>query len=163
MTTIRRNLAVPFAVAAFLAGCDGSGGDPARSAPATAGGGVAAPDVPAADMPRIEVVATAASGSFTVRWSMPDPIPVADPFRVRIELFEDPACTRPLEGGTCRIDAAMPHHGHGMNVVPRVRPTGPGAWEAVGMLLHMPGRWEIFVDLERDGLLERAQSTVVLP
>jgi hypothetical protein len=31
------------------------------------------------------------------------------------------------------------------------------------MLLHMPGRWELFIDLDRDGFVERAQSTVVLP
>jgi hypothetical protein len=106
---------------------------------------------------------TAATGTFTARWSAPDPIPVADPFTVEIELFADPACTVPLDAGACRIDAAMPHHGHGMNVAPRMRREGPGRWKAAGMLLHMPGRWEVFVDLERDGLVERSQATVVLP
>lgn len=113
--------------------------------------------------PRRVGTMAAATGSFTVRWSTPDPIPVADPFAVEIELFADPACTTPLDGGSCRIDAAMPHHGHGMNVAPRMRREGPGRWTAAGMLLHMPGRWEIFIDLERDGFLERAQTTVVLP
>ncbi len=115
------------------------------------------------DAPRLTATATSATGSFTARWSMPDPIPVGDPFAVEIELFADPGLTQPLDGGSCRIDAAMPHHGHGMNVAPRMRREGPGRWRAIGMLLHMPGRWEVFVDLERDGFLERAQSTVVLP
>lgn len=123
------------------------------------------PPEPAAspDRPRITATATSATGSFTARWSMPDPIPVGDPFSVDIELFADPACTVPLDEGNCRIDAAMPHHGHGMNVAPRMRRESPGRWKAAGMLLHMPGRWEVFVDLDRDGLLERAQSTVTLP
>jgi hypothetical protein len=44
-----------------------------------------------------------------------------------------------------------------------MRREGPGRWKAAGMLLHMPGRWELFIDLDRDGFVERAQSTVVLP
>jgi hypothetical protein len=113
--------------------------------------------------PRTTGTMTSATGSFTARWSMPAPIPVADPFTVEIGLFADPACTVPLDDGQCRIDAAMPHHGHGMNVAPRMRREGPGRWKAAGMLLHMPGRWELFIDLDRDGFVERAQSTVVLP
>lgn len=148
---------------ALVLGCerDPTAGPPSASsdvAPAPAPSEAAAPAGP-----RITGTMTAATGSFTARWSMPDPIPVADPFSVEIELFADSACTQPLDAGECRIDAAMPHHGHGMNVAPRMRREGPGRWKAAGMLLHMPGRWELFIDLERDGLLERAQTTVVLP
>ncbi len=57
-------------------------------------------------------------------------------------------------------DAAMPHHGHGMNFVPRTTPLGDGRYRIDGLLFHMRGRWELFVDVEDDGLLERAQWTL---
>ena len=41
------------------------------------------------------------------------------------------------------IDADMPEHKHGMNVKPVIQRTGPGAYAAKGMLLHMLGKWEI--------------------
>lgn len=148
-------------LAGLVAGCDR---DAAPRPDAEVRGAAEDPDeTPVPAGPRITGTMTSATGSFTARWSMPDPVPVADPFTVTIELFADRACTEPLDDGTCRIDAAMPHHGHGMNVAPRMRREGPGRWRAAGMLMHMPGRWEVFIDLDRDGLVERAQSTVVLP
>lgn len=140
--------------------------EPAAPEPAASSGGGETGDAagaPSAPGPRQTGTVTSATGSFTARWSMPDPIPEANPFTLEVELFADTACTVPLDGETCRIDAAMPHHGHGMNVAPRMRREGPGRWKAAGMLLHMPGRWELFIDVERDGLVERAQATVVLP
>jgi hypothetical protein len=105
-------------------------------------------------------------GDFTVRWSSkPDPIPSTDPFIIEFELFEDAAMTRPIElpATDVAVDAAMPHHGHGMNVKPRIEALGGGRYRAVGMLFHMPGRWEIFFDASFDGRFERAQTTVTLP
>jgi hypothetical protein len=162
---MRRQVATAFVCGCSLAFAFGCERDPSPAASSReAGGERDAAEAPlAVDAPRLTATATSATGSFTARWSMPDPVPVGDPFAVEIELFADPGLTQPLDGGSCRIDAAMPHHGHGMNVAPRMRREGPGRWRAIGMLLHMPGRWEVFVDLERDGFLERAQSTVVLP
>lgn len=163
MRSIHRTAATLLTLAVLAAGC---GREPSPAGPATGTSDPTPADpnesAPAAG-PRRTGTMTSATGSFTARWSMPDPIPVADPFSVGIELFADAACTVPLDEGQCRIDAAMPHHGHGMNVAPRLRREGPGRWKASGMLLHMPGRWEVFIDLDRDGFLERAQSTVVLP
>lgn len=105
----------------------------------------------------------AATGTFTVRWSsLPDPISASDPFELEIEIFEDEACTTPLAGGRITVDATMPHHGHGMNVKPTVREVAAGRYHVVGMLCHMPGRWEFAFDRTVDGLLERAQTTVEL-
>jgi hypothetical protein len=54
-------------------------------------------------------------------------------------------------------DAEMPHHGHGMNLVPVVKPApGRGRFIAEGMLLHMPGRWIVAIDVEESGVAERA-------
>jgi hypothetical protein len=104
-----------------------------------------------------------AAGTFTARWSTdPDPIPLSDPFAMNVELFEDEACTKPASDGTLSVDAAMPHHGHGMNVRPKVEALGAGRFRVTGLLFHMPGRWELMFDRTRNGLLERAQTTVQL-
>lgn len=156
--------------AALLNGCSKAPPPPPPNAPNAA---QPAPDPAsrnesrsnAAAAPSVKVIRTvrAATNSFTVRWSaLPEPIPVSDPFEMEVELFEDEACTRPLAGGTLTVDAAMPHHGHGMNVKPTVREVGPGRYHVVGMLCHMPGRWEFAFDRTVDGLLERAQMTVEL-
>jgi hypothetical protein len=49
-----------------------------------------------------------------------------------------------------------------MNTEAVVTPRGPGRFEVAGMLLHMPGRWEIHFDVT-DGLVtERAQLDFIL-
>ena len=64
--------------------------------------------------------------------------------------------------GTLRPDAAMPQHGHGMNVAPTVKRTGDGEFRVDGMLFHMPGYWELYFDLGSADSLERAQGSVTL-
>lgn len=56
-----------------------------------------------------------------------------------------------------RVDAAMPHHGHGMSVVPRAsRIDGEaGAFRITGMMFHMPGSWELYVDISDGPYTER--------
>jgi hypothetical protein len=102
-------------------------------------------------------------GSWWVRWSTAEEgIPHLEPFRLRVEVRRaphGPAAEAPVQ---VFADAAMPHHGHGMNLVPRTRPLGEGRYEIEGMLFHMDGRWELFIDVEDRGVLERAQWTVNL-
>ena len=47
-----------------------------------------------------------------------------------------------------RVDAHMPEHRHGMNYTASVAPRGGGAFRAEGLLLHMPGRWELVFELQ---------------
>lgn len=103
-------------------------------------------------------------GGFALRWRpTPDPIPSLDPFSIEVEVFVDDSFTTPLDGGELLADAAMPHHGHGMNVRPRTTRLGPGRYRVDAMLFHMGGRWELFFDRIEGGAAERAQTTVVLP
>jgi hypothetical protein len=46
-----------------------------------------------------------------------------------------------------RVDAFMPEHNHGMNYKPTVRMTADG-YRADGLMLHMPGQWEIRFDID---------------
>jgi hypothetical protein len=51
-----------------------------------------------------------------------------------------------------KIDALMPTHGHGMNYKAKVTIQRDGRVETTGMLLHMPGAWQVVVNLSYDRL-----------
>ena len=51
-----------------------------------------------------------------------------------------------------KIDATMPEHRHGMNYRPEVKRTGPGRWQADGLMFHMPGKWELVFIVEGERL-----------
>ena len=105
--------------------------------------------------------AETADGTWQVQWRpLQEPIPTLDPFSVEVRV-RDPQGEDAPEGTAILVDATMPHHGHGMNVVPRILKQGD-TWVAEGMLLHMPGRWEFVVDVQRDHETERAQWTLML-
>ena len=70
-------------------------------------------------------------------------------------------CASPPPRGV-RVDAQMPEHRHGMNYRAQVSTTAEGRYLAQGLLFHMPGRWQIFFDVERDGRTDRLAADVVL-
>ena len=49
-----------------------------------------------------------------------------------------------------------------MNYRPRVSASGDGRYVAEGLLFHMPGRWQLVFDVERDGRTERLATDLVL-
>lgn len=62
-----------------------------------------------------------------------------------------------------RVDAAMPGHGHGMMTTPVTTLQPDGSYLTSGMLLHMPGAWEVYFDiLYEDDIIERAQTSLTL-
>jgi len=98
-------------------------------------------------------------GGGRLQWSGPAPIPLAEPFALKVEATD--AGGEPITGARLLADCTMPHHGHGMNVRPTVTELGPGRWKVDPMLLHMPGRWELCLDLVRpDGRVRRSQCTL---
>lgn len=109
-------------------------------------------------MLRADWTATRSSdGGYEVRArARPAPLPLNEPFDLEIEVHGGD------ENVSLAADAAMPEHGHGMNVTPRVRSLGGGRFAVSGMLFHMPGYWEVYIDLTRGGVTERAQYSVTL-
>jgi hypothetical protein len=61
-----------------------------------------------------------------------------------------------------KVDAHMPEHRHGMNDLPELKPLGPGRWRAEGLMLHMPGRWELVFELRGRGASERLARSLTL-
>jgi hypothetical protein len=152
-------------------GCDRRSAPPAPAPAAVTSTDGAVPAAPSAQegdaiagLPADAPTVTGADGGFTVRYrTLPDPIEPREPFVIEAELFADAACTTRLADvppATLTFDAAMPHHGHGMNVRPTSTSLGGGRYRITGILFHMPGRWEMFFDRTVDGVTERAQRTI---
>jgi len=84
-------------------------------------------------------VQTIAGQQYVLAWRAPAPLPLAEFFAIDFAVCE-------RDGGRIdmpRVDATMPEHGHGMNYRPAVAPQGKGRFRADGLLLHMPGRWQL--------------------
>ncbi|MCX7274761.1 MAG: hypothetical protein NTV19_16680 [Burkholderiales bacterium] len=60
------------------------------------------------------------------------------------------------------IDATMPEHQHGMNYAPRIVRQGGGDFRADGLLMHMPGRWQLRFEPRIDGRPEPLLHELVL-
>jgi hypothetical protein len=61
-----------------------------------------------------------------------------------------------------RVDAWMPEHRHGMNYRPTVAALGQGHYRAEGLMLHMPGRWELVFEVRAGDSSERIAQSVRL-
>ncbi|MHC4378783.1 MAG: cytochrome c peroxidase [Planctomycetota bacterium] len=69
-------------------------------------------------------------------------VPQNEPFDVEVRVL-DKTTGAPIDDVELKVDAGMPHHGHGMNVVPEHSDTGEGEWLAQGLLFHMGGEWTV--------------------
>jgi hypothetical protein len=100
-------------------------------------------------------------GTWMIAWRPTVPVPpVSEPFSVEVRVSKADG-SPPGDGIEVFFDAEMPHHGHGMNVVPRVTRRGD-VWLVEGILMHMPGRWELSIDVIDGDETERSQWTVQL-
>lgn len=119
-------------------------------------GAAVEPAPPAVDRRPIGETPVTIEGGAVIRWTpTPSPIPLNDWFDLRIEI------TPPGAARLVTLEATMPEHAHGMNVIPTLRPTGPGAWRGEGLLWHMPGDWELRAVLMRpEGVTEMVRWRV---
>lgn len=91
-----------------------------------------------------------------------DPMPENEVFGLAVWVFDPAAPEVALTGLTLVADAGMPEHGHGMSRVPTVTGRADGGFDVSGMLFHMGGTWELYLDVTRGALTERTQRTVEL-
>jgi hypothetical protein len=109
-----------------------------------------------------ELAAPTSGGSFVVRARFdPDPPRVGELAALVVDVTD--ADGEVVNDVRVRVDAGMPQHNHGMNVRPRVEQADAGGWRAEGMVLHMPGRWEVYVDVMDGAWTERATLVVRIP
>jgi len=108
-------------------------------------------------------LASSNDGCFIVGFTpRPDPIPMNEVFGLTVAVFDGARPDEPLGDAVLAVDAAMPAHRHGMNRVPRIIAKGDGSFEVTGVLFHMPGHWELYFDVTRGGVTERAQIDIDL-
>ena len=101
-------------------------------------------------------------GAWKIRWrTEPAEVPLNAPFLIEAQALPADG-THPLKAVELTVDAAMPHHRHGMNRLPRMVSLGDGRFRAEGMLFHMEGRWELYFDVSEGQLTERGQAEVFL-
>jgi hypothetical protein len=116
---------------------------------------------PDPDQPTGKISGESNAGTYRVTWqSTPSPVPLNATFALEVEVAD--AAGGDVSTLELAADAAMPDHGHGMNTQPRVTRLGPGRFRVEGMLFHMPGYWELYFDLARGPLRERAQFPIEL-
>lgn len=102
-------------------------------------------------------------GSYLVEFrTRPPTVPLNEPFTLEVRLFDARRGNAPITDAELAVDAGMPEHRHGMNVVPRSWKTNDGTYLVTGMVFHMPGRWELYFDVTRGGTTERTQTELVL-
>ena len=92
----------------------------------------------------------------------PDPIPLNEPFEVELRIAHAADPARPVEGAQVYVTGWMPDHEHGMATLPETTELGGGTYRARGLLFHMPGDWELRVDVVVEREPERATFEVRL-
>ncbi len=113
---------------------------------------------------RIDVVraVTTLGGDYRVEYVPgPDPIPLNEPFGLTLTVTDTRGDALP-GSPEVRVDGWMPGHGHGMNTTPEVLAVDEKTYAVEGMLFHMPGDWEIYVDVVTGGTAKRAVFPVQL-
>ena len=103
-----------------------------------------------------ELTLTSIDETYTLDVTMnPDPIKLNELFSLRVKLDDD-RCV------SIDVDAAMPQHGHGMSVRPRVTELSDscGRFNIEGMMVHMPGQWKIYIDITEGAITERASFDI---
>jgi len=78
-------------------------------------------------------------------------------FDVRIAHADDPTKAAPV---ALLVDADMPEHLHGTNRIARIERRADGTFRVENLYLHMPGWWEVFLDVVESPWTERAQMRV---
>ena len=81
---------------------------------------------------------------------------LAQPFSVQIKVCDH------VDVIKLDVDAIMPAHQHGLNYTPTIIDVGDGVFRVDGMLFHMPGIWEIRVNLTQETGVIRYTRTVTL-
>jgi cytochrome c peroxidase len=84
---------------------------------------------------------------------------VAKHFALEVSVCAKPGQPAPE---SLKVDAHMPEHRHGMNYAPTLKPLGPGRWRAEGLMLHMPGRWELVFEVRAAGVTDRVADPLLL-
>ncbi len=95
-------------------------------------------------------------GAVQASWQVEgEPIAVGRHFAIEVRVC-------PADAVLTRVDATMPEHRHGMNYRPSIEPLGPGHYRAQGLMFHMPGHWELRLDVRAAERTESLRESIRL-
>ncbi|MFI4855993.1 MAG: FixH family protein [Phycisphaerales bacterium JB065] len=99
--------------------------------------------------------ATTPSGDYTVELiGLPPSVTSNEIFSFQVTLSAAPDI--PTDNLSIIVDAGMPQHAHGMTVRPQATPAAAdGLFRVDGMLFHMPGAWDLTIDVVDGPYTER--------
>ncbi|WP_050605361.1 hypothetical protein [Ruegeria sp. 6PALISEP08] len=83
-------------------------------------------------------------------------IPLAQPFSILVTICGETAVSE------VRVDAIMPAHQHGLNYAPKVTAISDRLFRVDDMLFHMPGLWELQVNVDFNGRSVSYTSEIAL-
>jgi len=99
-------------------------------------------------------------GNYTVLYvPNPSPVPLNEHFTIEVQVTPSAKDQKTIE---IEVDADMPAHGHGINTAPTIRNEGNGKFTVDGILFHMKGDWELYVDILDGPVRERAVFPLTL-
>jgi len=90
---------------------------------------------------------------------VPSPLHVAQHFSMQFRACQS---DQPVALERLKVDALMPSHGHGMNYKTSVQVQPDGTVNASGLMFHMPGEWQIKIDLSYNGQDQRIRIDYLL-
>ena len=100
------------------------------------------------------------SAAYVVAYrTRPGPIAVGQHFSIDLAVCARDGAPAPE---AVRVEAHMPEHRHGMNYRSVVTAEAPGRYRADGLLLHMPGRWELVFEIRAPGRSDRLTRSIEL-
>ncbi len=89
----------------------------------------------------------------------PDPVAVSQSLEIEVIACPQQGTATPEK---VRVDARMPAHGHGMNYRPKTTQLAPGHYHFDGLILHMPGQWQLIFDVMQADQRTRLTAEVEL-
>ena len=103
-------------------------------------------------------------GTYVVAWKpIGGPVPKNQHFELEVHVYKNNGTAKePLAGTQLAFSGWMPAHGHGMIVRPQAIEQGAGKYRARGMLFHMGGHWQFFIDVIDNGHSERLEFDILL-
>jgi hypothetical protein len=103
-------------------------------------------------------------GNYLLLWKpIGGPVPKNKPFELEVRLYKRTgAVFAPLSGSKLAFSGWMPDHGHGMIRRPAAFEEGEGKYRVRGMLFHMGGHWQFFIDVIDSAHSERVEFDILL-
>ncbi len=102
------------------------------------------------------------AGHFRLEWApdlQPLPLNLLQGWNLQLQ----DATGQPLDGGVLGIEGGMPAHDHGLPTAPRITSrAGAGNYRLEGLRFHMPGVWELRVQIEHAGRRDTVRIGLLL-